>query len=261
VEVIRDDGTSLHVLIAGAGQPTNLFVHGLGQSASDVRIFGSGCAGTRAFVDVRGHGGSTSAAASDRSQWSYQTLAADVASVADAVGATGALGVSAGASTLLTLLVSDPARFQKVALVLPTQLGVRTQQMLALTDQLADAITSNSQVELARLLLMLQPESVRGRVDVGLWARRQAAQLGGTVAGDAMRDLPRDVAVSDLESLRQVRAEVLVLAQRNDEAHPVSAGEELVKYLPGAELVVSDKPWIWEARNELRDRLVGFFNS
>jgi len=261
VEVIRDDGTSLHVLMAGAGEPTTLFVHGLGQTAADVRIFGSGVAGTRAFVDVRGHGASTYARTSDRSQWSYQTLAADVAGVADAVGATRALGVSAGASTLLALLVNDPARFEKVVLVLPTQLGARTQQMLAMTDQLADAITGNNQVEIARRLLLLQPESVRGRVDVGLWARRQSAQIGGTAAGDAMRDLPRAIAVGDLDSLRQVRAEVLVLAQRNDEAHPVSAGEELVKYLPGAELVVSDKPWIWEARNELRDRLVGFFNS
>ena len=260
MHVTRDDGTSLHVLLAGDGEPTSLFVHGLGQSAIDARIFGSGVLGTRAFVDLRGHGASTAADAA-RSQWTYRTFAADVESVADKLGATSALGVSAGASTLLALLAKNPGRFQKVALVLPTPLGARPAQTLAMTDQLSDAITRNNQVELARLLLLLQPQSVRGRLDVGLWARRLAAELGGTPAGIAMRELPRDVAVSDMNTLGEVRAEVLVLAQRGDDAHPVSAGEELVQYLPGAELVVSDKPWIWGARQELREKLVSFFNS
>ena len=261
VHVTRDDGTSLHVLLAGDGEPTSLFVHGLGQSATDARIFGSGVLGTRAFVDLRGHGASTAADAIGASQWTYRTLAADVESVADKLGATRALGVSAGASTLLALLAKNPGRFQKVALVLPTPLVARPAQMLTTTDQLADAITSNNQVELARLLLLLQPESVRSRLDVGLWARRQAAQLGGTAAGLAMRELPRDIAVSDLNTLSEVQAEVLVLAQRGDDAHPVSAGQELVHCLPRAELVVSDEPWIWGARQELREKLVSFFNS
>ena len=261
MHVTREDGAALHVLLAGDGEPTTLFVHGLGQSASDVRIFGSGVLGTRAFVDLRGHGASASAEAASPSQWTYQTLADDVGAVADELGATSALGVSAGASTLLALLSEHPRRFQKVALVLPTHLGTRPAEALETTDQLADAIASNDQVELARLLLLLQPESVRGRVDVGLWGRRQAAQLGGTLAGAAMRDLPSDTAVSNPNTLQEVLAKVLVLAQRGDDAHPVSAGEVLVSLIPGAELFVSDKPWIWGARHELRERLVSFFNS
>ena len=51
------------------------------------------------------------------------------------LGATRALGVSAGASTLLTLLVNDPRRFQKVALVLPNSWCARNEPELAMTDQ------------------------------------------------------------------------------------------------------------------------------
>ena len=39
-------------LVTGSGAPSTVFVAGLAQTLADVRIFGSGVAGTRTFVEL-----------------------------------------------------------------------------------------------------------------------------------------------------------------------------------------------------------------
>ena len=43
-------------LLTGSGRPSTAFVPGLASSIEQVRPFGSGVPGTRAFVQLRGHG-------------------------------------------------------------------------------------------------------------------------------------------------------------------------------------------------------------
>ena len=218
--------------------------------------------GTRVFVDLRGHGASSVSTEPLSNQWTYQTMAADIAATAEHVAATRAVGVSAGASTLLTLATTEPGRFERLGLVLPVDVDKpHVAVRLAATDAIADAIETNDQTTLAKLLVNLQPETARKRLDTTMWARRQAAQLGGTNAAAAFRGLPRDTAIPDPALLRVVTADVLLLAQRGDEAHPVKAAERLAELLPKARLRVSQEPWIWSRRPELRTLLTEFLRQ
>ncbi len=222
----------LHHVVTGDGDPTTVFVPGLAQSIADTRPFGSAVAGTRVFVDLRGHGGSQAPASVDG--WTYEGLAADVRVVADAVGATRALGVSLGAGALLRLLADEPARFDRVVLALPGPIAVeRDAALLARTDDLADAVEANDPIAIGAALMRMQPEAARGRSDVRLWARRHAADLGGSAVSGALRHLPRQQVLPSLDALSGVTASVLVLAQRDDDVHPVAAAEALAAAIPG----------------------------
>lgn len=247
----------LHYVVTGAGDPVTVFVPGLAQSIADTRPFGSAVTGSRVFVDLRGHGGSTPPASDDG--WSYEGLADDVRWVADDVGATRALGVSLGAGALVRLLAQTPDRFERVVLALPGPLTEpRDAELLAVTDALADAVDANDPIALGRELLSLQPPAARSRMDASVWARRHAAEIGGTAAAGALRHLPRQRVVDSLDALADVTAQVLVLAQRDDPIHPLSSAEALAEALPRADLVVSDTPWVWGARAKLRETVSAF---
>ena len=253
----------LHYVVTGAGDPTTVFVPGLAQSIADTRPFGSAVVGTRVFVDLRGHGGSEPP--TSETDWTYAGLASDVATVADATNGSRAVGVSLGAGSLVQLLLDEPGRFDRVVLALPSGLA-RTRAALHLeaTDAFADAITSQPGGDIAAIvsgLVELQPAAVRARSDLKMWARRHASEIGGRRSiADAVRFMPRQVLAS-LEGLSRVTADVLVLAQRGDEVHTVADAEELASALPRAKLVVSDTPWVWGARAELRDTVSAFLND
>lgn len=247
----------LFYLVAGTGDPTTLFVPGLAQGVAETRPFGSGVAGTRAFAELRGHGGSVPPP--DEDGWSYEGLADDVRAFADCVRATQALGVSLGAAALVRLLADQPNRFERVVLALPAPL-TGANATVGLTDDLADAVEAGDPIATGRALVRMQPDAVRGRNEVRLWARRNAADIGAAHLVGALRALPRQAALPSLDVLGAVTASVLVLAQHGDDVHPVSAAEELAAAIPGARIEVSDTPWIWGARQALRETVSAFLH-
>ncbi len=173
--------------------------------------------------------------------------------------------MSLGAAALLRLLADEPSRFERVVIALPGVLTAsRSDADLAVTDALADAVVAGpagDPVAIAGALVAMQPEAVRGRTDVKLWARRHAAELGGRSGiAEAIRRMPRAVALPSLGVLDGVTAEVLVLAQRDDRLHPVESAEQLAAALPNAQLAVSDVPWVWGGRSALRETVSGFLN-
>jgi pimeloyl-ACP methyl ester carboxylesterase len=249
----------LHYVVTGVDDPITMFVPGLAQSIADTRPFGSGIRGSRVFVDIRGHGGSSAPASDDG--WTYAELADDVRRVADEVGATRALGVSLGAGALVRLLAHSPDRFERVVLALPGPLTEpRADDLLAVTDALADAVSANDPVAIGKCLALLQPESARNRADVSLWARRHAAEIGGTAVAGALRAMPRQRVLNSLDALAAVSAPVLVLAQRDDVVHPLASAQQLAAALPNPHLEVSDVPWIWGGRSALRDVVSRFLS-
>ncbi|HVQ18638.1 MAG TPA: alpha/beta hydrolase [Actinomycetes bacterium] len=263
-DVVSGDVT-INCQVSGSGQPVTCFVPGLAQTIADTRPFGSGVAGTRVFMDLRGHGGSTAPADAahegTHQGWTFDALADDVEAVANVSGANRALGVSLGAGALLALLVRQPARFERVVLALPSAIDqARGHEAVELFDHIADAVAANDQITLVRLLLQLQPPAVRQRPDIVVWARRHASQIGGTAVQQPLRALARAAPVASRTVLEAVDVPVLVLAQRDDPVHPVATAEALTSALPNAELVVSDVPWIWSARAELREAIAGFLN-
>ena len=255
-------GVAIAYQVTGSGEPATCFVPGMTQSIADVRPFGSGVVGSRAFLDLRAHGASESPVIDQPDAWTYGALADDVTAVADEVGAHRGVGVSLGAGALLTCVVRDPSRWDRLVLALPADVDeLRDLDVTATGSSLADAIESNDPIEIGRLLLLLQPSSVRNRTLVKLWARRHAAEIGGTPVAQMLRELADQTPVDAMEQLAAFEGRVLVLAQRDDPAHQVAVAERLSEAFTHAQLVVSDKPWIWSARDRLREVVSEFLNE
>jgi pimeloyl-ACP methyl ester carboxylesterase len=272
VPVARSSAGDIEYLITGSGAPATVFVPGLAMSIPDTRPFGSGVAGTKAFLHLRGHGGSTAPDVDDLPAWTYDALADDVAAVADDVAARQALGVSLGAGALLALAVREPQRFTRLVFALPAALDASTEELVtqeraesnAQAHRLADALDARDAVAVGQLLLQLQPAEVRARPDVRLWARRHADVLLSSPVARALRRLPRELPLTDatsLASLASLSIPVLVLAQRDDPRHPLVVAQRLAAALPRAQLEACDGSWLWTSREALRATVSAFLNA
>ena len=241
-----------------ADGPTTLYVHGLGSSPDEVRTHSSRVPGPTAFVSLRGHGRTPEPG----TPWTHSALAAQVLAVADHVGATQALGVSLGAGALLALVARQPARFDRLALLLPAALdrpaGASRAERLRRLAQLAaegdvDAIEAQ--------LLDEQPDHLRGRDDVRRWVRGRSARLATPAVVPTLLGLAHDVPVPDRSVLRAVGAPVLVVAQRDDPAHPPAVGVALARALPHARLEVLPAGGTWTEPRRLRALVSGFLTA
>lgn len=249
----------LEVLTAGRGEPHTLFAHGLAGSIPTTRPYAAKVPGTRSFLHFRGHGGSPVPAAGV--PWRYAELAAELGAVADGVGATQALGISMGAGSLCALLADRPARFDRVALVLPAVIDrPRPDAAMSRFAVLAGLVEAGDPDAVAAHLLAEQPPGVQGDPAVRAWCRDQAGRLVGTGVAAGLRSLPHEVAVPDRDLLRQVEVPVLILAQEDDPAHPVEVAEELAGLLPAADLhVLGPGGIMWAHRSRVRDLVGRFF--
>lgn len=248
----------LEVLTVGRGHPRTVFAHGLAGSIPTTRPYAVRVPGQRTFLHFRGHG--RSAAPSEG--WDYPTLARELWAVADHAGADRALGVSMGAGALCAGLARDPARFERLVLVLPAVLDrPRTDAAMERFARLAGLVDARDVDGAAAHLLAEQPADLRGDAGVRQWCRDQAERLVATPVARALRTLPHERPLTDRDALQAVRAEVLVLAQEGDPAHPVPVAEQLADVLPHASLEVLPPGGImWRHRARVRD-LVGSFLS
>ena len=234
-------------LVTGTGSPSTVFVAGLAQTLADVRVFASGVSGTRTFVELVVP--------------SVTAGVDDVDAVCAEVGASQAVGVSLGATTVLTLAARQPQRFDRLVLALPgavfsDHLEPARERMRSLRA----AFEQRDQIAVAQALLAMQPVAVRSRLQVTMWARRQADVVLGLPLAPLLDDVLSGAAAALVSTLdcAAVTMPVLVVAQRDDDVHPVAAAEQLAAALPDARLVVSDVPWVWSARDRLRDVVSGF---
>lgn len=236
-----------------------VFAHGLGGSIDETRPFGSGVRGTRVFFSFRGHGES----AAGSGPWTYDALAAEVRSVADAYGARRGLGVSLGAGALLRSAVQEPAAYERLVLVLPATLdGARSDVAVRRMTDRADLVDRADVEALAASLVAEQPERVRDRADVSVWARRQAARLARSEVAAALRELPARYPLQSRAELSALTCPVLVIGQEADDAHPASVARELAAALPDARCEIFPPGGVlWTHRAALRDLVSGFLNA
>jgi 3-oxoadipate enol-lactonase len=235
-EVISRDGTLLHTVVEGEGEPVTVFAHGLTNSCVELAAFTPMLPGTRVRFCFRGHGHSETPEAG---HYRFADFADDVDAVAAHYGATRAVGTSLGQGAITHLLGRDPDRFERLIFLLPAALDVRLTDH-ARFDQVAD------------LLETLPPDEAVARIVAGSGHVEQYDQrpwlrdldlflwqdLNPTGVARSIRDVTRDVAIEDRELLRKVEAPTLLICTEGDELHPLVLGEVLADLMPNSELVV-----------------------
>lgn len=227
------DVDGVHATLVGDGLPVTLFAHGIGGSVAETRPLAARVPGTRVLAEFRGHGRSAPLPGG----WDYDVLADDLQAVADATGATGAVGVSLGSGALLRLLTRDPARFARLALVLPASLdAARSDGATLRLARLGTAIDAGDVDAVTALLLDELPAAARSTRAAAVLLRRRATQL---VQRPAPRPLRDDRPLHDRALLAAVTAPTLVVAQRGDPLHRLDVAHDLAGALPAGQLLVT----------------------
>ncbi|MDQ1672694.1 MAG: hypothetical protein QOC98_1256 [Frankiaceae bacterium] len=243
-------------VVLGCGEPVTVLAHGLGGSTAETRPLAAGLSGTRVLLHFRGHGDSDPL----DDGWDYDVLADDLRRVADAVGATRALGLSLGAGALLRLLIATPARFGRVAFVLPAALDrARADGATARLDRLATAMRIGDLDRLQELLLLEVPPSLRATRAAQVLTARRARQLAFTEPPS-----PRGAVrpIESLAALRTIEVPSLVLAQEEDDLHTVATARILAEALPQASLHVLQAGGVfWTDRHRARQLLAAHLTA
>ena len=229
---VRNGDVSLHVEVDGDGEPVTVFAHGLTNSCRELAPFTPSLSGTAVRFSFRGHGHSSAPASGYR----FADLASDLDAVARAYGARNAVGTSLGAGAIMSLLEQDPDRFDRIVMLLPASLDVpfRNPQRF---DGIADLLESYPKEEaIARILEMNGERYERApwlrAFDLALWE-----DMNTVGVARAIREVTRDVSISDRELLRKVQAPVLLICRAGDTIHPAELGVILHDLFPGSELI------------------------
>jgi 3-oxoadipate enol-lactonase len=244
------DVDGVRAVVLGTGGPVTVFAHGLGGSAAETRPLAARVAGTRILLEFRGHGRS---AALDGG-WTYAQLADDLLAVADAAGATRAVGLSLGAGALLRLVAAHPARFDRLALVLPAALdATRVDGATVRLQELGAAIDRGDVAAVTDLLLAEVPPTVRDRRGTRLLLARRAAQLLERPSPQPRHD---DRPLHDRADLSLVLAPALVVAQAADPLHRIEVARDIAAALPCATLLeLPAGGAFWTAARQLQTAL------
>jgi pimeloyl-ACP methyl ester carboxylesterase len=256
VPLIDGPACALWVERSGDGEPVSVFAHGVTGSTFDTEPLAARTPGTRVLFDLRGHGRS----GTPDDGYGVAGLADDLAAVATWAGATRAFGLSAGAGAILRLLVAEPARFDRVVLMLPAAIDQPPDP--GAYHALAEQLATHTPDEVAAIALDA-PEYQ------ALYAARPAwraivperiRRMNGTGVPRAIRaHVEGEPPVPDVRALARVEVPVLLLAHRNDPVHPAAAAERLASVLPRAELRVWDEPLAMYDDVDALARLIGDF--
>lgn len=229
---VRNGDVTLHVEVDGAGEPVTVFAHGLTNSCRELAPFTPSLAGTAVRFCFRGHGHSS---APERG-YRFADLASDLDAVTRAFGATSVVGTSLGAGAIMSLLEHDPDRFDRIVMLLPASLDLPFRNPERF-DAIADLLESFPKDEaIDRILEMSQERYQRApwlrELDILLWEDMNPAGVAR-----AIREVTRDVSISDRDLLRKVEAPVLLICRENDAIHPAELGRILHELLPNSELM------------------------
>jgi 3-oxoadipate enol-lactonase len=231
---VRTDDAVLHVEIDGEGEPVTVLAHGLTNSSQELAAFTPLVAGTKVRFDFRGHGRSSV----PETGYGFADFARDLDEVANAYGARNAVGTSLGAGAICHLLGEDPARFERIVLLLPAALDVvvggegflRTASILESMplDEAIDTLLSDP----GRAAKYVRAPWLR-ELDLLMWKDLNAAGVA-----KALRGIVGDVAIRDRELLRKVDAPVLIIGREGDPIHPAEVSRVLAELFPNAELIL-----------------------
>jgi 3-oxoadipate enol-lactonase len=237
-EVLAPDGTRLHVEVDGSGDPVTVLAHGLTNSCMELSAFTPLAPGTKVRFCFRGHGHSGTP---EPGHYRFADFASDVEAVASQYGATRAVGTSLGQGAITRLLATAPDRFERIVFVLPAALDVplsagalegfdRTATLLETLP--ADEAVARIVDDSGRAEAYAEQPWLRD-VDMLLWQDLQPVGVARS-----LREVTRDVAITDRQLLRRVEAPAIVIAREGDPIHPADLAHVLVDLLPNAELLM-----------------------
>ena len=235
-EVLAPDGTRLHTVVEGHGEPVTVLAHGLTNSCVELAAFTPMVPGTRIRFCFRGHGHSGTP---EGGHYQFADFAGDLDAVARRYGATRAVGTSLGAGAITHLLGETLDRFERIVFILPAALDVRLagdSRFDAVADLLETLPTDEAVAQIVAgsgHADQYDEKPWLRELDMFLWQ-----DLNAVGVARAIRDVTRDVAIQDRELLRKVEAPTLILCQEGDALHPLALGEVLVDIMPNAELIV-----------------------
>ena len=137
----------------------------------------------------------------------------------------------------MALLERDPERFDRIVMLLPSSLDLPFRNPERF-DAIADLLESHPKDEaIARVLEMSRERYERApwlrELDLSLWE-----DMNPVGVARAIREVTRDISISDRELLRKVEAPVLLICREGDAIHPAELGRILHDLLPNSELVV-----------------------
>lgn len=229
---VPNGDVTLHVETDGSGEPVTVFAHGLTNSCRELAPFTPALDGTAVRFCFRGHGHSTT----PPSGYGFAALASDLDAVASAYGARYAVGTSMGAGAIMKLLEVDPSRFDRIVMLLPASLDVPFPDP-ARFDAIAEILESFPRDEAIERILAMTPQRYERapylrELDLLLWA-----DLNPAGVARAIREVTRDVSISDRELLRKVEAPVLLICREGDTLHPAELGRVLHELLPASDLI------------------------
>jgi pimeloyl-ACP methyl ester carboxylesterase len=230
---VRNGDVTLHVEVDGSGEPVTIFAHGLTNSCRELAPFTPSLTGTAVRFCFRGHGHSS---APERG-YGFAELASDLDAVARTYEARNVVGTSMGAGATMTLLERDPERFDRIVMLLPAALDMPFRNPERF-DAIADILESSPKDEaIARVLEMGRERYERApwlrELDLLLWEDMNPAGVAR-----AIREVTRDIPISDRELLRKVQAPVLLICREGDAIHPAELGRVLHGLFPSSELVL-----------------------
>ena len=235
-EVISLDGTRLHVEVEGEGEPVTAFAHGLTNSCMELAAFTPMAPGTKVRFCFRGHAHSGTP---EPGHYRFSDFADDLDAVARECRATNAVGTSLGQGAITHLLARNPDRFDKIVFVMPAALDLELADH-ARFDRVADLLET---LPVDEAIQRIVADSKRvAEYDEKPWLRELDLflwqDLNAVGVARSIREITRDVAITDRELLRKVTAPTLILCQEGDEIHPVELGYLLTDLMPNAELIV-----------------------
>ena len=253
-------GVDLYYEAHGSG-PHLVLAHGLlgsvayssahGARAEDIAAHGLHVVA----YDARGHG--RSGFTSQRGDYRYTALAADLCRLLDALGIERASigGGSMGAGTALTFALDFPDRVDRLVLWSPPTLDDAMWRRVVARcgfHALAWSYFAIGVSLTARIVALPYGEPERGRMRALLNNQRRAAVV------PAIRGLFSGPLIP-LGRLSAIDAPTLVLTQPNDVLHPLRSGEILRERMPHVTLAVGSSAGYWRESPQAMTKAIASF--
>jgi pimeloyl-ACP methyl ester carboxylesterase len=205
------------------------------------------------MYDARGHGESDPAPEGE--EYTYETLASDMAAVAKEVGEGNRVilaGHSMGAHTAATLALAEPDRVAGLVAVGPASRGEPpSQQTIDYWDRLAAGLERGG---VDGFIEVYDDGSHKPEWrDLVLRLARTRLDLHGDLdaVAQALREVTASVPFDGLDALESVDVPTLVVASHDeaDPGHPWDVAVEWTERIPGARMVSEDEgesPLAWQ---------------